>query len=176
MKISLTKTALMISIISLLIGINSQARQGENDGGNHKDDGRLIQCTDKTTGNVLLQFQSTQTQGQIATADLELVVKTKGDDIGEITLIDRRSADSIKAKRLEELLKTTLISNETSVPLILESATHKGYGEMQILEPTTGDQAKIKSLSHQGQSYMDIEFITNENSNSPIHILCQKIR
>lgn len=172
------KTTKILSILAISISLGSfaLARQGEHDGGDNQDDSRTISCTDKATGAVLLQFMSTLEQGQVSTPDFDLTVKSRGDNVAEIFILDKRSGDSIKAKSLEQLLKATLTSAKSSAPVVLETTTHKGYGEIQISDPSSGDQASIKALSRQSVSQLEVELKTAENPNVSIGVLCQKVR
>lgn len=170
------KKIILISLIAAAFGSNVWARHGENDGGQRPDDGRLIVCSDKSTNAVILQFMSTQLQGQISTPDFDLSVKARGDDVGEMSILDHRSGDSIKAKRLEELLKVTLTTDESTTPIILETATQKGFAQLAINDPTSGDSATVTSQSRQGVSQMEIELKTDENPKLAISIVCKKSR
>lgn len=167
-----------ILILAIVLGASpfALARQGENDGDPNHNDGRMITCTDKMTGAVVLQFVSNQAQAQASLVNYDLIVKTRGDDIGEMTILDKRSGDFIKAKRLEELLKTTLGADENPPPVIIEAKTCKGYAETKISNSATGDSAFVKSHSRRGQNSMEVVFLTDENPNSTIGIHCQKIR
>ena len=152
------------------------ARQGEHDGDPNHNDGRTIVCNEKASNAVILQFSSTQNQSQVETKDYTLVVKAKGDDVGEILLSDKRSGDSIKAKRLEELLKITLTTDESEQPVVMELKTHRGFSEAKVLSTNSVDAAHVKSWSRRGQSVMKVKLVTDENPNSPIEVVCQKTR
>ncbi len=152
------------------------ARQGEHDGDPNHNDGRTISCREKTSPVAILQFVSTQNQAQVEMKDYTLVVKAKGDDVGEISITDKRSGDTVKVKRLEELLKITLVPDESDQPTVYELKTHRGYAEAQVLSPNSADVVQVKSSSRRGQSIMEVKFVTDENPNSPIEIVCQKAR
>lgn len=170
------KKTILILAIALVTNPLAFARQGENDSDPNHNDGRTITCTEKTSGAVVLQFVSSLALAQVSLPDFELIVKTRANDIGEVSILDQRSGDSVKAKRLEELLKTTLMTDENPNPVVIEAKTHKGYAETEIMNSLTGDKALVKSLSRRGQNSIEVDFITNENPNSPIGIVCQKVR
>jgi hypothetical protein len=172
------KNLLFASVLISTLSLPAFARQGEHDGPDQKDDGRTIVCTDQSSGTstVVLQFVSTAGEGQVTTLTYDLSVKSRGDDIGEMTLVDKRSGDSLKAKRLEELLKVTLTPNESQPVTISETQTHHGYAEAQVVTANSGDRATVKSMSRQGVSQFEAVLTTNENASAPISILCQKSR
>ena len=164
---------LIIAVVSVLLTVTAHSKKDENE--NHdQDDGRIIICTDKSTAENILQFHSNQLQGIVTTKDYDLMVKTRGDDIAEMTILDTHSKVSIKAKRLEELLKSTLI-NDAANPIILEIPTHKGYAQAQIVDPNSNSAAVITSVSRRGTSRMEIIFKTADKSDFAMNIVCQKM-
>ncbi len=163
-----------LSTLVMLGGHSAQARQGENDGSN--DDGRTIKCEDVITQKTILQFHSSTNIATFDSGDFALTVKSRGDDIGEMLIIDKVSGDQVKAKRLEELLKVTLNTAENDMDVIVESQTHRGYAEAIVVDPNTADRAEIKSLSRRGQGRMEIVLISHENTAQPIHLVCEKTR
>ena len=110
----------------------------------------------------------------MTTKDYHLTVKSSGDDIAEMTILDTHSKVSIKAKRLEELLKSTLTSDGGD-PIILESSTHKGYAQAHIIDPSSNSSAVITSVSRRGISQMEIIFKTADKSDFAMNIVCQKM-
>ena len=150
------------------------ARQGENDNGQRADDGRNIRCIDLTTGVEILQFISAQGTGQADASTYSLAVKTKGDSITEISLLDKRSGDSLKLKALEEILKLTLtVDEDAGNPLIREVSTHRGEAEIAVSHPTSKDKVSARSYSRRGRSEMMISFVTDENPNAPMNFICR---
>lgn len=167
------KTLIMLAILTL--SMNAHARHGENDG-NGTDDGRSIQCLDQSTGASILQFASTTGSATVSTELYDLTAKSRGDDVGEISLTDKRSGDSVRSKRLEELLKVTLTSDEaTEQPQVSEVPTSRGFAETQIVSPSK-DVVKVWSRSRHGESQMEVTLVTDENQAMPIRILCKVLR
>ncbi|MCB0407591.1 MAG: hypothetical protein KDD34_05255 [Bdellovibrionales bacterium] len=165
----------LITTLIFLMAQNSFARRGENDGGGN-DDGAIIECSLPSTHEKILSFHSSAGNGEVTTGDLQLFVKSRGDEIAEMNITALNSGDHVRAKRLEELLKVTLTSDESSTPTIVESPTHKGFAQVTVIDSNSQDKAEVKSQSRRGQSLMQVIFTTDENSGQPINILCQKIR
>lgn len=168
---------LVLSLAAITLSCNVYARRGEHDT-DANDDGGMIVCTDQTNNSKVLQFNSVAKQGQAETDMFSLLVKVRGaDDIGEVSITDKRSGDSVKTKHLEELMKITIISDEDpSSPAIQEFNTHQGAASAELANPKSGDSVKVESLNHRGQSRISVIFATDENPNAPISILCTKQR
>jgi len=169
------KYSILITILLTLLNSNSFAKHGEHDG-NENDDGSIIVCTDVTSNIKVLQFQSSQGGGQVSTTEYILNVKIRGDDIGEVFILNIKSGDSIKVKHLEELLKITLTTNEDQNPEILEVPTHRGFAEADLIHPTTFDSGHVKSISRRGINQMNVVLKTIENPNLSTNILCEKTK
>ncbi len=167
---------LIVMFLATFVTSVSFARRGQNDGGNSPDDGRAITCIDKVSNQVVLNFLSTAGVGQVTTDLYELTVKVRGDDISEMLLVDMRFGSSLKAKRLEELLKVTLLSSESIEPVIAETSTHRGYGESILDHLSNSITGFVKSLSRRGESRMEISFGPSQSEKGSLHFLCQKIR
>ncbi len=170
------KKIIIISIASALLCQTSFARNGENDTPGNGEDGRNIVCTETASSSIVLQFMSTQLKGEAHTADFDLLVKARGDDVAEINLFDRHTGDSVRAKALEELLKITLTTGEGTAPSVVETTTHRGAGDLQVIDVATQDKATVKSLSRQGESYIDVTLIPNETAAALLNIICRKTR
>lgn len=170
------KKLILTSVLFLLATQNSFARNGANDQPGSGDDGRMIVCTNLDSGATILQFMSTQLQGQVATPDLELLVKARGDDVGEMSIKDLRSGDAIRAKALEELLKVTLTTGEGTAPTVVGTSTHRGQGQLQVIDAVTQGKVTVSSLSRRGVSEMELHFVSNENPGMPVNLKCMKAR
>lgn len=170
----------MVLVLSLgLIAQNSMARHGEHDVPGREDDfGGKIECINKINGEVLIQHTPTAeiSESQFSNSVMELTLKARGHNITEMILKDARSGDLLKAKRLEELLKVTLITNEApDTPVISESHPHQGHGEV-TLTTTSGDKATVVSHNRRGVNSMILQLTTNESPSEMINIQCQRVR
>lgn len=163
------KTVLLI--IALISTSTTFAKHGKGEDNDKKN----LVCTETKSGLVLAEMPMAQKIVEVQLQNFDLTVKSRGDDIGEILVVDRRSGDSLKVKTLEELLKVTLSTDEDPAqPVVLESTTHKGAAQIDI--STGADSASIKSQSRRSTSQVDVSFVTDENSESPIQILCKVVR
>lgn len=155
------KKNLWVVMVLFSISLNAHARRGDHDGPGHEDGNRPIQCEDMNTG--------AKGTGALSTPVFDLTTKARGDDVGEMLLVDKRSGDTVKAKRLEELLKVTLASQMVELP------THRGYAEAVVTDPASGDSVKVESLSRRSESRMELVFTTSENPSAPIHVVCRSM-
>lgn len=165
-------------ITAALILANSQLAQARRGGG---DDGtpenHRISCILNNTGAEVLSFTTVEGMGEVSFNDVTLKVKSRGDDVGEMNISDLKTGDQVRAKRLEELLKVVLISDENpDAPTIAESATQRGFAQLTITDASSQDQVIVKSQSRRGVSNMEVTMITNENPGEPLKLTCQKIR
>lgn len=168
------KKTFLVLLGMAAVSTTTLARQGEHDNGQREDDGRIIRCVDMVTNAEILQFNSAQGAGQVDASTYTLAVKTKGDNIAEVSLLDKRSGDSLKVKALEELLKVTLtVDEDANNPLIREAHPHHGAGEITFEHPTSKDKVSAKSYSRRGRSEMMVSFVTDENPNAPMNFTCR---
>lgn len=170
------KNALALGMILVTASINASARQGADDGlPQHRND-RTIQCTDLTTGAVVLSFNSIQGQGSVATANYNLSVKARFDDVGEMNIQDKRSGEILSSVRSEEVLRVSLTSAANAAPVTQTSFTRRGLANAQIADASSQDSATVVSYNRRAESRMETRLMTQENPAAPIAILCQKVR
>lgn len=177
------KKMLLTTIFTLALAQSAFARDGEGGGrgGNHPEDGanRTVTCKNKKTGEVVLQFKAIAGGGQASTQDFDLSVKMRTidiDDIGEVSLLDKRSNDLVVAKRLEELLKVTLTSNGSTNPIVSQSPTQRGFAQLKVIDPASKDSATVASNSRRGIKNMDILLATDESPADSLNIYCESLR
>lgn len=165
-------------ILSMMTAISyASARQGENDRTGGNDDGAIIFCSEIPSQTEVLKFHSTQENGRFENASYSIAVKTKGDNISEISLLDKRSGDAMKVKTLEELVKVVLtVDEDPNNPIVSQTTTHRGAGEVSVTHPSSNDKASARSLNRRGVNMVEIVLSADENPGSPLIFICQKTR